>query len=233
MLAYSGERTEKVSHHRRTCAPAAWLPAFADQPLNCSSPAGDSLSLSLGGVLTNICCCLETCILLMTDSILFQVGCCRVGREEGGRAHVASRMDGATTGLDIQGPTLTNRPPAPIVWSPAPTAWPIWTPETPPEDEEDENFPWSATPSQFQLKEAPRDSDLFELLNRLQGARLDDQRVTMGSNSVPWMHSRHRLESLLRGSPPYPIRIHGTFNQSSPHPKCRFSIGGQASCHQF
>ena len=114
-------------------------------------------------------------------------------------------MDGAATGLDIQGPTLTNCPPAPLVWSPAPTAWPIWTPETPPEDEEDESFPWSSTASQFKLREAPRDSDLFELLNRLQGARLDDQRVTMGSNSVPWTHSRHRLESLLRGSPPYPM----------------------------
>ena len=112
-------------------------------------------------------------------------------------------MDGAATGLDIQGPILTDCPPTRIVWSPAPTAWPLWTPETPPEDEEDENFPWAAT--QFHLKEAPRDSDLFELLNRLQGARLDDQRVTMGSNSVPWTHSRHRLESLLRGSPPYPM----------------------------
>jgi len=114
-------------------------------------------------------------------------------------------MDGAATGLDIQGPILTDCPPTRIVWSPAPTAWPLWTPETPPEDEEDENFPWAATTSQFHLKEAPRDSDLFELLNRLQGARLDDQRVTMGSNSVPWTHSRHRLESLLRGSPPYPM----------------------------
>ena len=53
--------------------------------------------------------------------------------------------------------------------------------------------------------ELPQDRDLFELLARLQGSRLDDQRVTMGSSSVPWTHSRHRLESLLRGSPPYPM----------------------------
>ena len=30
-----------------------------------------------------------------------------------------------------------------------------------------------------------------------------------------------------------PHDLSRTFNQSSPHPTCRFSIGGQASCHQI
>lgn len=143
----------------------------------------------------------------------------RCGHEGIGRVlHVASRMDGVTTGLHYSPgvhPIYRTYPPLPTI--DCHTDWPLnWDPPQSPEDEED-IFDWSpASPFARQWPQTPsihpntttklaKDSDLFELLNRLQGARLDDQRVSMGSNSVPWTHSRHRLESLLRGSPPYPM----------------------------
>jgi len=62
---------------------------------------------------------------------------------------------------------------------------------------------WSVAPS------SPG-QDLFDLLNRLQSARLDDQRCTMPGSPVggsPWPASRHRLEATLRGLPPYPMVV--------------------------
>ena len=53
------------------------------------------------------------------------------------------------------------------------------------------------------------DQGLLELLTRLQSARLDDQRCTMptviASSQGVWPPSRHRLEEILRSSPPYPM----------------------------
>ena len=61
---------------------------------------------------------------------------------------------------------------------------------------------WSPSPPVPRRQEP----DIFELLNKLQGERLNDQRCTMpGSQQAPWTPSRHRLEAVLRGSPPYPM----------------------------
>lgn len=50
------------------------------------------------------------------------------------------------------------------------------------------------------------DQELFDLVTKLQSDRLDDQRCVMpGKDTSPWPPSRHRLESLLRSSPPYPM----------------------------
>ena len=69
-----------------------------------------------------------------------------------------------------------------------------WTSESP----ESPEVEWTPPPT--------REPDIFELLNKLQGERLNDQRCMMpGSNQAPWTPSRHRLESVLRGSPPYPM----------------------------
>jgi len=104
-------------------------------------------------------------------------------------------MDGSLLAADVCAPL----PYPPDAWTPRPSFH--WTPDTPPDEQEDVfwSLPAPSTPV------TSRDADLFDLLNRLQGARLDDQRVTMGSNSAPWTPTRHRLESLLRGSPPHPM----------------------------
>ena len=79
--------------------------------------------------------------------------------------------------------------------------------------------PWSSSGSEEDwTSESPvsdwtppsptREPDIFELLNKLQGERLNDQRCMMpgpGSQQSAWTPSRHRLESVLRGSPPYPM----------------------------
>ena len=65
---------------------------------------------------------------------------------------------------------------------------------------------WSSESPVSEWSPPPREPDLFELLNKLQGERLNDQRCMMpGSNQGSWTPSRHRLESVLRGSPPYPM----------------------------
>jgi len=61
------------------------------------------------------------------------------------------------------------------------------------------------SPEQWTPPPVGREPDLFDLLNKLQSNRLNDQRCNMPGNNQPWTPSRHRLESLLRGSPPYPM----------------------------
>ena len=47
---------------------------------------------------------------------------------------------------------------------------------------------------------------MFDLLKRLQGSCLNDQRcIIPGGYTAPWTPSRHRLESILRGCPPHPM----------------------------
>jgi len=53
---------------------------------------------------------------------------------------------------------------------------------------------------------SPTAEDFFDLLHKIQGSRLDDQRCSMPPlNSTPRLPSQRRLENILRGSPPYPL----------------------------
>jgi len=53
---------------------------------------------------------------------------------------------------------------------------------------------------------SPNSEDFFDLLHKLQGSRLDDQRCSMPLLVTnPWIPSQHRLENILNGSPPYPM----------------------------
>ena len=97
--------------------------------------------------------------------------------------------------------TWTSTKPSP------PTDWP-----TPPWSSSDSSSRASSeeewqteSPLQWTPPPAAREPDLFELLNKLQSNRLNDQRCNMPGNNQPWTPGRHRLESLLRGSPPYPM----------------------------
>ena len=92
-----------------------------------------------------------------------------------------------------------------------------WSPLTPPwsvgsTGSEDSSSDWRSSASDSPIQWSPparlavREPDLFELLNKLQGERLNDQRCMMPANNTSsWTPSRHRLESVLRGSPPYPM----------------------------
>jgi len=94
-------------------------------------------------------------------------------------------------------------------WSAAASLSPPWSSGS----EEDWAVTSSSSESPVQWSpetpETPRhrqEPDIFELLNKLQGERLNDQRCMMpGSQQAPWTPSRHRLEAVLRGSPPYPM----------------------------
>lgn len=89
---------------------------------------------------------------------------------------------------------------------------------------------------------SPSDQDLFELLNRLQSSRLDDQRCTMptagltspssavasaATSNAPWTPSRHRLEAVLRAPPPYPMVVlpaeGGFWCRPTPEQQLRYS----------
>jgi RAP1 GTPase activating protein 1 len=82
------------------------------------------------------------------------------------------------------------------------------------------------------------DQDLFELLSRLQSSRLDDQRCSMpapgltspsssSSPATPWSPSRHRLETMLRSPPPYPMVVlpaeGGFWCRPTPEQQLRYS----------
>ena len=138
-----------------------------------------------------------------------------------GRAHVTSRMDGATQGLRYsQGVHLSCAALSPLEWSASPTPAIDWssTKTSPPVDwpsspsdwsspaRSSEEEDWASTPLDWTPPQPTKDQDLFDLLNRLQGSRLNDQRCIMpGGNAAAWTPSRHRLESILRGSPPHPM----------------------------
>lgn len=96
----------------------------------------------------------------------------------------------------------------------------------------------------------PSDQDLFELLNRLQSSRLDDQRCSMpavgltspsSSSSVAatamasWPPSRQRLEAVLRGPPPYPMVVlpaeGGFWCRPTPEQQLRYSHHHQLHHH--
>jgi len=138
--------------------------------------------------------------------------------------HVTTRMDGATQGLRYsQGLHLScNTPLSPLAWSTShtpsidwsstktspPVDWPSspsdWSPVRSDRSSSEED--WTSSPLDWTPPQTTKDQDLFDLLNRLQGSRLNDQRCIMpGGSSAPWTPSRHRLESILRGSPPHPM----------------------------
>jgi len=130
-------------------------------------------------------------------------------------------MDGATQGLRYsQGVHLSCAALSPLEWSTSPTPALDWssTKTSPPVDwpsspidwsspaRSSEEEDWTSSPLDWTPPQPTKDQDLFDLLNRLQGSRLNDQRCIMpGGNSAPWTPSRHRLESILRGSPPHPM----------------------------
>ena len=128
-------------------------------------------------------------------------------------AHVRSRMDGGIT-QDLcyrRGPALGYTSASCLNWSSSKSRPPVDWP-TPPWSSSDSSSRASSeeewlteSPLQWTPPPATREPDLFELLNKLQSNRLNDQRCNMPGNNQPWTPGRHRLESLLRGSPPYPM----------------------------
>ena len=54
---------------------------------------------------------------------------------------------------------------------------------------------------------SPSSEDFFDLLHKVQGSRLDDQRCSMPPvmKTQTQTPSQQRLESIMRGSPPYPM----------------------------
>jgi hypothetical protein len=139
------------------------------------------------------------------------------------KLHVTSRMDGANQGLRYsQGLHLScNTTLSPLDWTTCPTPTIDWssTKTSPPVDwpsspidcssparsiRSSSKEDWTSSPIDWTPPQPTKDQDLFDLLNRLQCGRLNDQRCIMpGGNTAPWTPSRHRLESILRGSPPH------------------------------
>ena len=121
-------------------------------------------------------------------------------------------MDGGITqDLYRRGPSLGYSDSSCLHWGSSNTRPPVDWP-TPPWSSSDSSSRASSeeewrteSPLQWTPPPVSREPDIFELLNKLQSNRLNDQRCNMPGNNQPWTPSRHRLESLLRGSPPYPM----------------------------
>jgi len=129
---------------------------------------------------------------------------------------LTSRMDGATLQhpiLSLRGGPLghLNHGGGPLHPTCAQTSNLDWTNT----NNQTSNLNWGSSNNSSQVDwtstlSRTSDQDLFELLNRLQSNRLDDQRCTMpgpGSTLPAWSPSRQRLESVLRSSPPYPMVV--------------------------
>ena len=68
---------------------------------------------------------------------------------------------------------------------------------------------------------SPSSEDFFDLLHKVQGSRLDDQRCSMPSvmKTLTQTPSQHRLQSIMRGSPPYPMIFLPPGGRERPKPK--------------